>query len=90
MQDDVCVYSVDLLNKHFVHRGIAKKHSGQKCQSLSRNYDTFLPSKYKSTIARNAEFFPKEIFTILVLLLNFLTRKEKKYWKSNKIQRPIS
>ena len=39
-----CVYSVDLLNKHFVHRGIAKNHSGQKCQSLSRNYDNFLPS----------------------------------------------
>ena len=39
-----CVYSVDLLNKHFVHRGIAKKHCGQKCQILSRNYDTFLPS----------------------------------------------
>ena len=41
MQDDVCVYSVDLLNKHFVHRGIAKKNSGLKCQILSRNYDTF-------------------------------------------------
>ena len=61
-----CVYSVDLLNKHFVHRGIAKKHSGLKCQILSRNYDTFLPStkvEIKSHyIARIPEFFPKEIF----------------------------
>ena len=79
-----CVYFVDLLNKHFVHRGIAKKHSGQKCQILSRNYDTFLTStrvEIKSHYSQNSRIFPKEIFTILVLLLNFLTRKKHKYWK---------
>ena len=54
-----CVYSVDLLNKHFVHRVIAKKHSGQKSQILSRNYDTGLHSTTQHESGNQIPLWPE-------------------------------
>ena len=79
------ILSIEVLQRSTVAKNV------KFCPEIMIHFCLLQEWKSYPTIARIPKFFQRKFLPyILVLLLNFFTRKKSKYWKSNKILREIS